>query len=149
MSIGVLLIEGNVAHLELLQILIELEDDFRLLGVANDGATGAALATELQPDLIISAIDMLRLDGVSATPLYRQGARSAVIVLMSDMEPIEAENMAMRAGADYYIDKGIGVDTMIWMLKRAVQVGPRVPTLSPAVIDLRNQLDRPVQPVHV
>jgi two-component system, NarL family, response regulator LiaR len=135
MPIGVLLVDDSVSHRELLQILIDCEDEFEVVGIAEDGEAGVALAEQVQPDLIVSDIEMPRLDGVSATPLYRRAAPAAAVVLTSSLEKSEAERLAKRAGADLYIDKTTGVDTFVQLLKSALAER----RARPEVIDL---LDR-------
>jgi DNA-binding NarL/FixJ family response regulator len=131
---GVLLVDDDPAHLDLLRLLIELEDDLEVVGVARDGERGIELAAELQPAAIVSDIEMPRLDGLAATPRYREAAPHAVIVLMSSLLPSEAEPRARVAGADLYIDKGTGVETTIALLKHAVHAAAAG---EPAVVDLR------------
>ena len=117
MAIRVLLVDDNSAHVELLRLLLELDDDLELAGVAADGEVGVALAAERQPDLIVSDIEMPRLNGLQAVPHYRQAAPAAAVVLMSSRYPGEAGKQAAAAGADAYIDKGTGVDSTITRLK--------------------------------
>ena len=119
MPVGVLLVDDYASHVDLLRILIELDEDLEVVGTAEDGVSGATLAEELQPDLIVSDIEMPGVDGVNATALYRKAAPDAVVVLTSSLDPQEARAMAEQAGADLYIDKVTGVDTMMQMLKSA------------------------------
>ena len=132
MPIGVLLVDDYASHVDLLRILIELDDDLEVVGTAEDGVSGAALAEELQPDLIVSDIEMPGVDGVRATALYRKVAPDAVIILTSSLDPAEAKPMAEQAGADLYIDKVTGVDTLIQLLKSAFTAR----RARPEVIDL-------------
>ena len=119
MPVGVLLVDDYASHVDLLRILIDLDDDLEVVGTAEDGVSGAALAKELQPDVIVSDIEMPGVDGVNATALYRKAAPEAAVILTSSLDPTEAKQMAEQAGADLYIDKVTGVDTMIQLLKSA------------------------------
>lgn len=120
MAIRVLLVDDNPAHIELLQVLIDLDDELELAGIASDGDAGVTLAGQLQPDLIVSDIEMPRLDGLHAIPGYRRAAPTAAVVLMSSRAPGEAASDARAAGADAYIDKGTGVDTTLALVKDVV-----------------------------
>lgn len=119
MPIGILLVDDSPTHVDLLRILIELEDDLEVVGVAHNGEHGVRLAAQLDPDVIVSDIEMPGLDGIRSVPLYRSASPAAAVVLMSTLDPTEAGQMAERAGADLYIDKVTGVDTMIQMLRSA------------------------------
>ena len=140
MPVGVLLVDDYASHVDLLRILIELDEDLEVVGTAEDGVSGATLAEELQPDLIVSDIEMPGVDGVNATALYRKAAPDAVVVLTSSLDPQEARAMAEQAGADLYIDKVTGVDTMIQLVKSAFTARRS----RPEVIDL---LDCPADDV--
>lgn len=140
MPIGVLLVDDYAAHVDLLRILIDLDDDLEVVGTAGDGVSGAALAEELQPDVIVSDIEMPGVDGLHATALYRRAAPAAAVILTSSLDPAEAQAMAARAGADLYIDKVTGVDTMIQLVKSAFTARRS----RPEVIDL---LDCPADDV--
>ena len=118
MSIRVLLVDDSAAHLELMRLVLDLEDDFDVVGEATDGEDGVRLARELTPDLVVSDIEMPRLDGLHALPGYRAGAPDALVVLMSRRAPSDAGPAARAAGADHYMDKGTGVDTIINELRQ-------------------------------
>jgi DNA-binding NarL/FixJ family response regulator len=121
MSIRVLLVDDSAAHLELIRMLLDLEDDFTVVGEAPDGEAGIQVARDLAPDLIVSDIEMPRLDGLHAVPGYRAAAPDAVVVLMSSRTPSDARPAALSAGADLYLDKGTGVETIIDELRQAAE----------------------------
>ena len=133
--IRTLVIDDDGAHRELLVTLLGSEPTFEIVGEARDGYDGAAAANRTQPQLIVSDVMMPRLDGITALPMYRAAAPEAVIVLMSADPALDVEAQALAAGADLFIDKGTGVDTMIAMLTEAVTRG-----MSQArVIDLEDE----------
>lgn len=118
--IRTLVVDDDGAHRELLVTLLESEPGFEIVGEARDGYDGAAAANRTQPQLIVSDVLMPRLDGITAVPMYRAAAPEAVIVLMSADPAREIAEQAMAAGADLFIDKGTGVDTMIELLTATV-----------------------------
>lgn len=138
MAFRVLLVDDNESHLDLLRVLIELEDELELAGVAGDGEAGVAAAAELQPELIVSDIEMPNLDGLSAVPRYRRAAPSALVVLMSSRSPSEAARQARTAGADLYLDKGTGVETVMATLRAALRAAA-----ASRVVDIRGMEPEP------
>jgi len=134
MAFRVLLVDDSASHLDLLCLLIDLEDDLEICGVAQDGAAGVRLAAEVQPDVIVSDIDMPVLDGLRAMPLYRKVVPAAVVILMSSRLPEDAARDAEDVGADLYIDKGTGVDTTIQLLRSVAMAA----AAQRAVVDLRD-----------
>jgi DNA-binding NarL/FixJ family response regulator len=133
-GIRTLLVDDDESHRALLRLLLEGEPAFRIVGEAADGLEGVAAAALLRPGLIVSDIEMPRLDGLAAAAQYRAAAPQAVIVLMSSMYGSTVVRDALAAGADVYVDKGAGVGTIIDVLlvaareaaKRASECGPGV-----------------------
>lgn len=116
--IRTLLVDDNTSHRELLATLLDLEADFQVVGEAADGVEAVEAAERLRPDLVVSDIQMPRLDGLAALPRLREAAPDVKVVLMSSLPPSEIAARAEAAGADLYLDKGTGVDTTIRELRR-------------------------------
>lgn len=130
MSVRVVLVDHNAAHVELLRILLELEDGFDIVGEATDGVVGVTLAAQLKPDLIVADIGLPSLDGLRAVPRFRIAAPEVLVVLMSTRP--HADVAAYTAGADLYLDKGTGVDTMIAALRRVCENPPQRGEIAPS-----------------
>ncbi len=81
-----------------------LERDGHLVLLADDGASGIALAREQQPDLVV--LDLM-LPGIDGLELYRRlRARSQVPVVMLTALGDEADRISgLQLGADDYVTK--------------------------------------------
>jgi DNA-binding NarL/FixJ family response regulator len=122
--IRTLLVDDNASHRELFSTLLGMEVDFDVVGEAADGQEAVDLAARLQPDLVVSDVQMPRLDGLAAVPRLLEVAPQARVVLMSSLPPSDIAPRAAAAGADLYLDKGNGVETTIQELRR-VAMSPR------------------------
>jgi len=76
---------------------------------AEDGATGVAMATDQQPDLILMDIQLPGMDGLEATGiLKRTGATCAIPVIALTALAMKGDEERIRAaGCDGYIAKPI------------------------------------------
>ena len=72
MSVRVLLADDQRLVRESLGTMLGLLDGIELVGSAADGEQAVALATELQPDVVLMDLRMPDVDGIEATRLLRE-----------------------------------------------------------------------------
>lgn len=102
---GVIVIDGDGDVRSLLEAMLEVTEDFRLLGVAEDADTGIELAAALQPDAIVFDLDLPQHGGAQILPLLRVACPgSRIIVFSATPDPLTLVEV-LRHGADEYIDK--------------------------------------------
>ncbi|GGO76540.1 DNA-binding response regulator [Marinobacterium nitratireducens] len=99
--------------------LIELDENLRVIGEASDGHQGVALATELEPDLILLDLNMPEISGLDTLELLRDaGVTSRILVFtVSDYE--EDVVAALKKGADGYLIKDIEPEDLLNKLNQA------------------------------
>ena len=120
------LIVDDAANLrELLTLLLEIEDDFEVVGTAADGEQAVAAALALQPDLVLLDLAMPVMDGLQALPLLRANVPAARIVIFSGFEHQALAEEAVKAGADAYIEKGTSVTHLVSELRALRRHRPR------------------------
>jgi len=138
----ILLADDHPQIRELLRVI--LEPEFRVVGAAEDGETLLQYAQSLQPDVIISDINMPKVDGLQAARLLKDIVpRTRVIFLTAHAEPSYVA-AAFAAGAVGYLIKGTTTDlagslrSMIESV-RAEKVTPGVPAAQarPSPTELR------------
>ena len=104
----ILLADDHPQIRELLQVI--LEPEFNVVGAAEDGAALLEYAQSLQPDVIISDINMPKVDGLQAARLLKDVApHTEVIFLTAQSEPSYVA-AAFAAGASGYLIKGATTD---------------------------------------
>ena len=140
----ILLADDHPQIRELLRVI--LEPEFKVVGAAEDGETLLQYAQSLQPDVIISDINMPKVDGLQAARLLKDVApHTRVIFLTAHAEPSYV-TAAFAAGAVGYLIKGATTDlagslrSMIDSV-RAQKITPSVPPAqarqSPSPTELR------------
>ena len=116
-----LLVDDDTSLRQLFRLLLDSEPDFLVVGEASSADEAIPLAATEAPDLIVSDVEMPGTSGVDAVPHLRAAAPEAAVVLMSSLHPSDITPLAMAAGADAYIDKATGVETLITMLRDVVR----------------------------
>lgn len=85
--------------------LLEVRQDFTVVGEASDGEEAVALVMEKQPDVVLMDINMPKLSGIDATRrLEKAGCRSKILVLSMHESRAYVEEV-LRAGASGYVVK--------------------------------------------
>ena len=113
------LVVDDAANLrELLTILLDVEDDFEVVGTAADGQQAVAAAAQLRPDIVLLDLAMPVMDGLQALPLLREHLPRARIVIFSGYEHAALASEALGAGADAYIEKGTSVTQLVAQLRQ-------------------------------
>ena len=105
MQIEILLIDDHAILRKGLQLLLARQEDFTVVGEAEDGEAGINLIRELSPDIVIMDISMPGLNGIDATKrIAAEFPDTKVIALSIHSEKLFVEDM-LRAGAAGYILK--------------------------------------------
>jgi len=112
------LVVDDAANLrELLTLLLEVEDDFEVVGTAADGRQAIDAALALKPDVVLLDLAMPVMDGLQALPELRAHLPNARIVIFSGFEHEALAEEALLAGADAYIEKGTSVTQLVTQLR--------------------------------
>jgi DNA-binding NarL/FixJ family response regulator len=101
------------------RLILQQAPDMSVVGEAADGEQAAAMALDLQPDVVLMDVRMPGVNGVEATRMIRDGAAPQTRVLMlTTFDLDEYVYAALRAGADGFLLK----DTLAADLLTAVRV---------------------------
>jgi len=113
------LVVDDAANLrELLTVLLDVEDDFEVVGTAADGVQALEKAESLMPDIVLLDLAMPVMDGLQALPGLRERLPDARIVIFSGFEHEALAREALAAGADAYIEKGTSVMQLVARLRQ-------------------------------
>ncbi len=88
-----------------LELLLNLEKDFQVVGLAQDGAQAIDLAAEKSPDLVLMDLKMPGMNGIEATRQIRSRFPQIKILVLTTYDDDEWVFDAIRAGADGYLLK--------------------------------------------
>ena len=122
MPLKVLVVDDDALIRDSLKLLLELEDDFEVCGVAKDGREAFALCQENQPDLVLMDIRMPVMDGVLGTRLIKEHFPAVRVVILTTFKDDAYIREALKNGAEGYILKSQPSDSIMESL-RAVAKG--------------------------
>jgi two-component system response regulator len=133
-KLNILLIEDNLDHARLIQLILDRKNVRAHVQVARDGVEAMSLLTHTglspspkraaRPDLILLDLNMPRVDG---RELLRQvksthTLKDIPVVVLSTSEKAEDRIYAAREGAAAYLGKSLGFDAFSQMLSEVIDL---------------------------
>ena len=104
--IRVLVVDDDADFQWLIRLNLQLEHDTTVVGVAEDGETGVALALREQPDVIVMDLMMPRIDGFEATRRIKRVRPAVKVVVVTSFSVDNATRQEMyRSGVDALLGK--------------------------------------------
>lgn len=101
----ILLCDDQAVIRDGLEMLLNLEKDFQVIGAAQDGAEAVELAAQKQPDLILMDLKMPIMNGIEATREIHTKFPNIKILVLTTYDDDEWVFDAIRAGAAGYLLK--------------------------------------------
>lgn len=118
----VLIVDDDALIREGLKILLEIEDDFQVIGTACNGQEALEMCRKEKPELVLMDIRMPVVDGVLGTKLIKSHFQDIKVVILTTFKDDEYIKEALKCGAEGYILKNQPSDCIIESL-RAVRKG--------------------------
>lgn len=110
--IRLLLVDDQTLVRQGIQTLMELEDDFEVIGLANNGREALAMVEQLRPDVVLMDVRMPVMDGVAATREICQRFPETQIIILTTFDDDEYVFEGLRAGARGYLLKDVNSDEL-------------------------------------
>jgi two-component system response regulator DesR len=134
--IRIVIAEDQSLVLGALAALLDLEEDFEIVGRATDGASALALVLSVRPDVLVSDIEMPELSGIDvATRLKAAGSPTRVLIVTTFGRPGYLRR-ALDAGVRGYLLKD-GPSAVLASAVRTIVAGGRAiaPELADSIWD--------------
>lgn len=139
-TISILIADDHAMVRSGLISLLESQDDFRIVGEAEDGVKAVALTKRLRPDVVIIDLMMPRLNGIEATKEIKAMVPNTKVVILTSYSTSDGIVHALNAGAVGAILKSDDFSSLATAI-RTVNAGKR--TISPEIRKLIDE-DPPV-----
>ena len=114
MSIKVLLVDDQAMVRAGIHLILEAENDIRVVGEAEDGAKAVISAHKLKPDIVLMDIQMPLMNGLESTRQITQTpGNTCRILILTTFERDDYVFEALRAGASGFILKNAPPEDLI------------------------------------
>ena len=104
-DVRVLIVDDQLPFREASRMVVEMTDGFEVVGEAESGEEGVAMAASLRPDLILMDVQMPGIDGLEATRRITRLDDAPHVLVMSTHESGNYEGVAQAAGAIGFLPK--------------------------------------------
>jgi len=131
-EIRILIVDDHTLFRQGVRKMLEMENDFLVVGEASTGKEAFDQAIALMPDVILMDIKMPDMDGVEATRKLCRDMPHVKILFCTMYEDDEFVFAGLKAGGRGYIVKESNTDTMVRAI-RAVANGEAL--LSPGIAE--------------
>src|SRR5688500_9769030 len=125
--IRVMVVDDQPVFTEMLRVVLDMQPDIEVVGMAFNGEEGTKAALDLHPDVLLVDYHMPGMSGLDVIQqLKAAGETITVLVLTADTdEAIMAE--AIAAGAAGYITKQQALNEVVQAVRTASEGEPVVP----------------------
>jgi DNA-binding NarL/FixJ family response regulator len=116
--IKVLLVDDEPSVRQGLQMRLALEPNLHVVGEAGDGLAALKAVQALDPDVVVTDVDMPKMDGITMIKWLREVSPSAAAIVLTVYDHEEVQTRARDAGADAFIGKQDDVEHLIEAIHR-------------------------------
>ncbi len=120
----VLIAEDNSTALNYLTAVVQKQGYAWI--AAHDGAEALELFQQESPDVVITDIQMPRMDGISLLQAIREKNTDVVVIIITGEGSAESASRALHAGANNYLQKPVSDKQLLQILRKyAVLISER------------------------
>ncbi len=118
-KIRILLADDHQVLRSGLRALLNMEDDFEVVGEASNGIEAVKLAETLRPDIIVMDVSMPEMDGLKASEeIHSLGLQSKIVILTVHADE-EYLFQTLKAGASGFVHKSSADRELIEAIRTA------------------------------
>lgn len=103
--ITIAIAEDHQSLIDGIQLLFKYEEEFSIVGVANDGEKLLEIVRKKQPKVVLTDIKMPKIDGIAAAKIIKSEFPHIKIIAFTMFDQEEAVRQMIAAGADGYLLK--------------------------------------------
>lgn len=112
-AITVLLVDDQPLLRMGFRLILEGEEDLRIVGEASDGAEAVRLVREFTPDVVLMDVRMPVLDGIEATRAITADGAGSRIIILTTFDVDEYAFAGLQAGASAFLLKDAAPQDLI------------------------------------
>ena len=120
-KITVLLADDHTVVRQGLRILLESEDDMKVVGEAETGRQAVQMSKKLQPDVIVLDVAMPVLNGLEATRQITREAPNTKVLILSSYSDEDYVQQLVEEGAIGYLVKQTAANDLLKAIREVVK----------------------------
>lgn len=118
MTLRVVLIDDHRLFRDGIRALMSYQEDFDVVGEADDAESGIAEVLRLKPDIVLMDIDLpVGKDGIAATAEIKEALPGTEVVMLTVHDDTEKLLDAFKAGAQGYLLKSVRSEELLRRLR--------------------------------
>ena len=106
-DIKVLIVDDQELIRESLSIVLNMEEQLTVVGLAGDGNEAIQLCEKLSPDVVLMDINMPNMDGVAATKVIKENWSQTKVIILTSYKDVDYVVSALANGAEGYLLKSL------------------------------------------
>jgi len=118
-KISILIVDDHPIVRQGLRTLLELQDDFIVVGEAANGKAAVDLASHLKPDVVLMDLVMPELDGISATRQINASLPATRVIALTSFVEDDKIIPAIQAGAASFLLKDVSPNELMEAVRAA------------------------------
>ncbi len=119
--ITIVIAEDHQALIDGIESFLRYEDDFKIIGTANDGQELLHIVRLKQPKVVVTDIRMPKMDGIEATKIIKKEFPHINVLALTMFDQPEAVKQMLDAGAHGYILKNSGLKVLMEAIKKVAK----------------------------
>ncbi len=120
-EIRILLIDDHSLFRSGLRSIMQIHDEFKIVGEAENGLEGIKRAKQLKPDLVLLDLHMPGMNGLEVLRILTEDMPEVQVLMLTVSEDAEDLLQALQNGARGYLLKNIDIDFLLDAIKRAMR----------------------------
>jgi len=112
-ELRIVIVDDHQLFREGVKRILEMENDFKVVGEGADGGDAFKLAEEFKPDVMLMDINMPNINGVSATENVISVSPQTRVIMLSIHDDEGYVYRTLRTGASGYLLKEMGTSDLV------------------------------------
>ncbi|WP_289140244.1 response regulator transcription factor [uncultured Brevibacillus sp.] len=112
-ELRIVIVDDHQLFREGVKRILEMEEDFKVVGEGADGGEAALLAEEHKPDVLLMDINMPNINGVSAAENVISVSPTTRVIMLSIHDDEGYVYRTLRSGASGYLLKEMGTSDLV------------------------------------
>lgn len=139
-AIKILIADDNREFCDLLKEFLQDQEEFNLVGIAQNGLEALNLIQSEKPDVVVLDVIMPHLDGIGVLEKLNESDYRPRVIMLTAFGQESITQRAVELGADYYILKPFDFDVLATRIRQLVggglNVSPYITVAKPKNLDV-------------